>query len=290
LKANFVGIGAHKCASTWVYRVLQEHPQAFVSQPKELEYFSKHADRTREWYEGHFQTAGAALARGEISTTYFNWPDTAQRIHDYNPDMRLVLSLRDPVRRAYSHHLFSLQQGELEMKHLSFEAGLAAGGDYLRKSTFAPHLREWLNVFPRDQLLVLFLEDIAERPEEQSARLFEFLGLDTNHEPESLRRKANQSYLPRSRGVKSMINAGRQLAEKLGCSDTLWKIRHTSLVSKLLDLNKTDIRSRVPEMRPETRDELEQHFASDVLETARLLQLDSLPWATWQRAHESHKP
>lgn len=284
MRPNFAGIGAHKCASTWVYRVLQEHPQAFVSQPKELEYFSRFTDRTAAWYEGHFQGAGPALARGEISTTYFNWPGTAQRMFDYDPELRLVLSLRDPVRRAYSHHLFCLQQGYLDMKHASFEAGLAAGGDYLRKSTYAPSLRSWLDVFPRDQILVLFQEDIAGEPRQQAARLFAFLGLDPLFEPEGLRRKANESYLPRSRRLKSAVNAGTQLAERLGFSNSLWKLRHTTPVSRLLDLNKSDIRQRVPQMLPETRARLEEQFAADVQETACLLHLDSLPWETWRRA------
>ena len=283
MKPTFVGIGAHKCASTWVYRVLQDHPEVFVSQPKEVEYFSRYRDRPARWYEDHFAAGAGAHARGEISTTYFNWPDTPRVIHRYDPDLRLVLSLRDPVNRAYSHHLFALQQGELDMSRLRFEDGLAAGQDYLRKSRYAGRLREWLSVFPREQLLVLFLEEIAAQPERNAARLYRHLGVDPDFTSANLTERANQSYLPRSRTIKSLINAGRGLAQKLGFEDSLWKIRHTGPVSRLLDLNKRNVRDRVPPMREETVADLTERFREDILETAELLELDALPWETWRR-------
>jgi len=290
VKPTFLGIGAHKCASTWVYRVLQDHPEVHVSQPKELEYFSLNGDHPLDWYEAHFDNEAGAEVRGEISTTYFNWPDTPRRVRDYDPDLKLVLSLRDPVDRAFSHHLFSLQLGELPLEKIRFEDGLAAPDcDYLRKSGYAERIRAWLELFPREQLHVLFLEDIAKDPDAEAAKLYRHLGVDEAFSSANLRTRANQSYLPRSRSIKSLIHAGTAVAQKLGFADTLWKIRQTPAMSRLLDLNKTDIKRRVPPMEAATRAELQRHFADDVNETARLLDIDALPWETWRRANEARR-
>ena len=68
MKPNFIGIGAQKCATTWVYRVLEDHPAALLSDPKELHFFSSNFDRGYQWYERHFPETSSAKAVGECST------------------------------------------------------------------------------------------------------------------------------------------------------------------------------------------------------------------------------
>src|SRR5688572_30664430 len=101
---NFVGIGAPKSATTWLSEVLRKHPDVFVAHGKELVYFSsqKKFSRGEQWYLSHFTGVTTQTAVGEFSVSYLGGGRvTAERIHAFNPDMKLIAVLRDPVARSF---------------------------------------------------------------------------------------------------------------------------------------------------------------------------------------------
>lgn len=72
MKPNFIGIGAQKCASSWLYDILADHPEAAVSATKELDFFSYHYERSYAWYERQFPEKLGAKAIDEITPSHFN--------------------------------------------------------------------------------------------------------------------------------------------------------------------------------------------------------------------------
>ena len=103
---NFIGIGAPKAGTTWLFNCLQEHPQVFVAPVKETKFFDDENIEGRILeYEAHFRGAEGAIAVGEISTRYLSSNrGAAERIHRYLPEVRLFVSLRNPSDQAYSHY------------------------------------------------------------------------------------------------------------------------------------------------------------------------------------------
>ena len=100
---GFIGLGAQKCASTWLHDVLVDHPELSVpTELKEVDYFSYHHDRGPEWYEQRFDASAQDNLCGEISPSYLHSPDVVARVAEYNPDMRIILIVRDPIARAIS--------------------------------------------------------------------------------------------------------------------------------------------------------------------------------------------
>ena len=153
-RPTYVGIGAQKCASTWLHRILAEHPQVAVPEAKEVDFFSWRFDHGYQWYERQFATGPeTAVARGEISPSYFAEPAVPARIARYAPEVRVLLSLRDPVQRALSNHRHEVREGHLTGPDLSFEAGLANNPMYVEQGLYATHLRQWLHHFPRERIL-----------------------------------------------------------------------------------------------------------------------------------------
>ncbi len=67
MKPNFIGIGAQKCASSWLYDILADHPEAAVSATKELDFFSYHYERSHAWYERQFSEKPVVKTVGESS-------------------------------------------------------------------------------------------------------------------------------------------------------------------------------------------------------------------------------
>lgn len=175
-----------KTGSTWLHLVLSGRSDVFVHPAKEVRYFcSLWPDHSVDWYLNHF-LQGVGRLKIDISPTYaFLPPEAIARIHSLNPDARLVLVLRDPAERAWSHvrHMWRYREGifrgrpdtnepDLEL----LRTGLLEDSVVLA-SSYADILRRWTDVFPVEQILVGAWEEINRAPMHWLARLAAFLGL-----------------------------------------------------------------------------------------------------------------
>ena len=114
---NFVGVGARKAGTTWLAECLREHPEIFMSTPKELSYFGKRyrTSRSEEWYLSHFQHAGDYRAVGEYSPSYIRDPDAAKRILEDLGEVKIICALRNPVERFLSDYKQGIRDKKLEL-------------------------------------------------------------------------------------------------------------------------------------------------------------------------------
>lgn len=281
---TFIGLGGQKCASTWLHVVFRDHPDVYVSTPKELDFFSSFYDRGFQWYEAHFAAAEGRKAIGEISPSYLPDQDAPARAHAYNADFRIIVALRDPVERAYSNHLHDIRLGHYSGQDLSFESGLANNPMYLDQSRYALHLTRWLRYFPLHQVFVTFQEEIQANPINEARRLFGFLGIDPDHVSDSSEIRANESYLPRSRREERFVRGIGKLVRNsgLGWFDAL--LRRIGVIAALHRRIRRDIRSIVPPMRDDTRLRLQEMFGRETIQLATMLRRESLPWETWRQA------
>ena len=291
MKPTFIGLGGQKCASSWLYVVFSDHPDAFVSSPKELNFFSAFYDRGAQWYESHFTDAVGRQAVGEISPSYLPDWNAAPRAYAYNADFRIVVALRDPVERAYSNHLHDIRLAYYRGGDLSFESGLANNPMYLEQSRYGQHLSRWLEYFPLDQILIVLQEDVQSDPQGQARRIYDFLGIRNDHVSGFVGQRTNESYLPRSRRREQFIRLAGAFTRRIGLGWVNRVLRRTGVISALRSGNRLDIRDIVPAMRAETRVALHEALGPDTLRLAAIMGRDSLPWKTWefasrQRSHD----
>ena len=215
---NFLIIGAQKAGTTWLAERLSQHPEIFVA-PREIHFFDK-ADRYARglaWYEAQFAAASSEKAVGEKTPDYLwangrgvegHLPDVHRNIHAALPHARLIVSLRNPVERAISaaHHI--IRSGRIpphididdlllgDQRHLLEGHGVLDYGFYHRQ------IQAYLELFPREQMLILiFEEDLAARPEKGLRAVCEFLGVDADFPFRDAHRKSNvnRHSLPRLR-------------------------------------------------------------------------------------------
>lgn len=287
MKIDFIGIGAQKCASTWIHGILSDHPEVAVYPGKEIDFFSTYYDRGYQWYEKQLADVDSVKTVGEVSTSYFTDSDTPGRVFLYNPNMRIVLSLRDPIERAYSNHLHEVRHGHFTGQSIEFENGLINNPMYLIQSRYAQHLARWLAVFPRNQILVIFQEDIRDTPCIQARNLYRFLGVDENHQSWFLEKKVNESRAIKNTGVDSFLKRLRKLGQFVGGDKVVQAMRKNNLVRRLRrSHNQIDLRQVIPPIRGDTRIRLQDMLADDIREVAHQLELESLPWPSWQRYKE----
>jgi len=111
-KPDFLYIGPDKSGSTWLYSILNAHPQCFVPVLKDIYFFDRYYDKGWNWYSAFFeQTPKNVNVRGELSHDYLFSKLAAERIKSDLPSIKLLSILRNPVDRAYSHYLYLLTTG-----------------------------------------------------------------------------------------------------------------------------------------------------------------------------------
>jgi hypothetical protein len=271
-RPTYVGIGAQKCASTWLHRILAEHPEVAVPVAKEIDFFSYRYDHGFQWYERCFAGDGSLVrARGEVSPSYFCEPSVPARIARYAPDVKILLSLREPVERALSNHRHEVREGHFAGPDLSFEAGLANNPMYVEQGLYATHLKRWLEHFPREQLLVVLMDEVELRPDEVCRTVYRFLGVDPAFTPAGQNERYNRSFASRARwltGVKDTVYAATRAPGLRWAWDAAAGL---GLRSVYRGINEVPSGAVIPRPRPETIVQLRRRFEPELRELEALL-------------------
>lgn len=200
---GFLGIGALKAGTTYLDAMLRSHPDACMPKGKEIQFFSKNFDRGLDWYAGQFSGCGARVA-GEISPQYLIYDGAAQRIKDALPDVRLFVSLRDPVHRLQSHYKHNVQHARYRGSFEEFANNPAV----VRRSCYATLLRPYLDLFAAEQMLLVIFEQMVADPQRLLPQLYEHVGLAPDHVPAAKDEAVNVSALPRFHRLYKAANLG----------------------------------------------------------------------------------
>jgi hypothetical protein len=182
---NFLIIGAAKAGTTSLWHYLRQHPDVYMSPVKEPAYFASagtgpeagrvDAVRTREAYEQLFAAATTERAIGEASPQYLNDPHAPARVATELGDVRLIVSLRHPVDRAYASYL-GRRAGGTEPR--SVDEALRRDTYYFESSLYQAPLTRWLARFDRRRVLVLLFDDLAADPSATLPQISAFLTVD----------------------------------------------------------------------------------------------------------------
>jgi Sulfotransferase domain len=278
---SFIGIGAQKCATTWIHANLAPHPDLFVPTSKELDFFSYHYLRGFAWYRHHF-AAAAGKVSGEISPSYLVSPEAAERVHAYDPRTRILVALRDPIERAFSNHVHEVRKGLYPLADISFETGLAENPMYLDQSRYGRHLERWFALFDRRQILVVFQEEIAAAPERHLQSIYRFLGVNDQWLPPGFGERNHENVGYRNAALRDALRFVGRTGRRLGLHDLVASAKRAPLVGSLYRMNRRDFRREIGPMREDTRLRLIDGFADDMRRLARLLRRDELPWPSWR--------
>lgn len=187
MAVDFLGIGVQKGGTTWLYHQLARHPQIAFPRGKEVHYWDTADDRDAgEWIRlleppTRRSRSGRPIKTGEITPAYAMLAtEKIAAIRKSCPEIRLFISFRNPVERAWSAALMGLARAQM----LEHEASDQWFLDHFRSAAsrsrgdYVGCLERWWSAFPRDQLLVLFQDDISARPAAVLESLARHLGID----------------------------------------------------------------------------------------------------------------
>src|SRR5262249_49571102 len=286
-RPNFFVLGAAKCGTTTLHGLLSAHPHIFMTKEKEPKFFDNDSYYPRgldRYLRDHFRGAAGFDARGESTPTYLRLAKARDRIRrDLGKDLRFVVILRDPVKRAWSHYLHAVCLGvetesferALELESTRLSAGRPSWTAYFRDGLYAHQLRVWFEAFPREHFLLLLTEDLAERPSAVARQAFAFLDVDPDVEfsPPS---RANVSWTPRYRRLAAALNPRRG-----GMIGTLQRLVPRSTPQRLTKLiNRWNSRpvERPPTLAPAVARALRRRYCDEILAVEEIVGRDLGMW------------
>jgi hypothetical protein len=216
IKPNFFVIGAQKSGTGWLWQMLKEHPGTDLPIIKEIHYFGgvENYRKGRNWYYSHFESLDVSKIIGESSTTYLydyipywynasraletdtSLPSIPELITNELPEIKIIVILRDPVRRAVSAYKDWIRRGTISpYLGLTETAKRHPRTRILEYGYYARYLRLWKKfVEPERMLILIFEEDVVQSPETALRSVFSFLDLNTEFLPESLNKAVNKSW------------------------------------------------------------------------------------------------
>ncbi|MGB5898720.1 MAG: tetratricopeptide repeat protein [Geitlerinemataceae cyanobacterium] len=203
-KPDFAIIGSMKCGTTSLYEYIAKHPDFLPCINKEIHFFSTKFWLGVDWYLAQFPSLpqGENFFTGEASTSYFDYPDVSKRINEFFPEMKIIILLRNPVHRAFSHYnhvkkqhpgkeLRSFEEAideeinaieksnfysSLKLEYLNKPYGYLEYG-YVVRGLYLYFLKSWLSYFSREKIFIVKSEDFYQDPEKTTSEVLNFLGV-----------------------------------------------------------------------------------------------------------------
>jgi hypothetical protein len=251
---DFLIIGSPKSGTTSLAAWLAAHPDVFVPPQKELHFFSRD-DRWElgtEGYAAEFAGAGRRRLAGEATPNYLDDEGVAARLAATVPAARLIAILREPVERAWSHHCYDRDLG---IDTTPFEQVVASAGGpdehrYLWQGRYVRHLERYTALMPREQMLVLWFDELRDHPEQTWREVCRFLDLPADPVPDAIGTVHNRHYTVRLPWVRRAMVRGRA-----------WKRLPLGLAPRLDRLLRSE--RAYDELDPKVREELRSTYIAD---------------------------
>ena len=224
---DFIIAGAAKCGTTALWHYLDAQPEVGMTYIKEPRFFTEAKGgmahgvvdaaiprsgtyhRGWDWYDELWRDAPEGGTRGEASTIYFVAQDAPRLIRQHVPDVRLIMMVRDPADRMYSHYWQEQKAGwDMGPFRDLVDTDHPRERYFETTSHYKANIERFLEHFDRDQIMVIVKEDLDNEPERILEEVFRFIGVDPAFRPASIGNRFNVQRLPRFPWI-------RRLSERL---------------------------------------------------------------------------
>jgi len=286
MKVDFFIVGAPKAGTTSLYHYLSEHPQVEMSSQKEPDYFSdkaineqgmyygKNRVNTLDKYESLF-VQKESVVYGEASVSYLFYENVAEDIKKYNPNAKIIIMLRNPIERAFSHYLMDYRLGLISD---SFENIIAKKSkhknahlfyqQYIEVSKYATQIQRYLDFFEKENILFIDYEDFKKNVSKTVGKVYSFLNISAEFAAD-INTKYNTFTMPKNKGIR-FIYSFVFLRKILTFLFPIYLVKNFRVL-----LFKTD---KKPELLKETRSQLRIIFNDDIKKLEEVLAKNYSKW------------
>lgn len=240
-KPNFLGIGAQKSGTTWLYDILVNHPEVYMPRDKkEIHFFDNNYSKGLNWYLKFFEKFSSEKVIGEITPKYiFDTKVPSLVKKELGSDMKFIVILRNPVTRFISSYKYVQQRSNYKG---SIEEFYNSNNDAYLRGLYSEQLKNWFKYFNRNKFLVLIFEEEVKNPKETLDKLSEFLEIDRNKfDTNVLDKKSNASKNIRFGWLYSRLDKFSKVLRNNGLDKIVNIVKESSLL-KIFESEKNDIK------------------------------------------------
>jgi hypothetical protein len=283
---NFMIVGAPKAGTTSLYHYLSQHPEVFMSSPKEVNFFSYEELVQQNLYYDDFKVDNVdkykklfthtkgEKAVGEASVSYLFYPKTPQKIKETIPDVKIIILLREPTSRAYSHYLMDYKLGlvDVAFEDIVYELEENTKSNlfyqqYISLGLYYEQVKRYIDIFGKDKIRIYFQDDFKNDPSSIIADICDFLGVDSNYRPK-ISKEYNVFSMPKSKIVDKVY--------KSSFRPLISSVLPQRIKEKIIDI--LFVKKQRPKMSNETRKYLQGIYRDDIINLERLIEVDLSSW------------
>ena len=287
MKVDFFIVGAPKAGTTSLYHYLDEHPQVEMSLQKEPDYFSDKAIQsqglyyskkridTKEKYNGLFNTQKKDVVFGEGSVSYLFYPNVAEDIKLYNPNAKIIIMLRNPIDRAFSHYLMDYRLGlvrdsfeDIINKKSKHKNAHLFYQQYIKVGEYTDQLKRYFDVFDKENILLIDYEDFKSDVAGTVDLVYSFLKVSAEFSAD-VNKKHNTFTMPKNKLIRFVYSFViiRNILSFIFPKNIVKAVRFI--------LFKKD---KKPKLLEETRNQLKHYFSNDVRILGNFIGKDYSKW------------
>ena len=229
MSPNFIYVGMGKSGTTWLFKILQNHPEIFVTDVKETNFFDLNYHRGIDWYLNFFQKSEVDVV-GEISHRYIHVPGVAERISKDLGRIKIIVGLRKPVDYFLSDYLFTIRNGRFSG---SIEDWAADGFDWKTldyKSMLEPYIKE----FGLENIYIYNFNELEDDPISFLKKITKFLNVSDFTIKDIDFDKVNQASRPRSKRVSLVVNVLSKYFKRRGGQRLISMVKKNKLIGRIL--------------------------------------------------------
>ena len=213
-----------------------------------------------------FAGASTEIAIGEVSPQYFRCPTAARRIHEFLPNVKLVVSLRNPADRAFSGFMMRTRRGEAVK---SFYEELTTQSSHVKEGLYYRRLKRYLDLFPTNQIKIYLFEEFKKDPSKTIMDLYSFLGVDTDFVPDTSVRH-NPGAVQKVRWLNRLFYNPRLI----NMAQSMFPESVQAMLKRIRELNL----KKSPKLPPDLQARLLNLYREDILKLDELLGRDLSIW------------
>ena len=188
-KPNLFIVGAPKSGSSFLYEKLEQHKELYFTTTKELNFFSYQELEEKSYYKDFkikdlskylqlFEKSKQQKYLIDASVSYFVYPTVPNKLKDFNSNAKIIMILREPVKRAFSHYLMDIRMGYANKSLVDYlsnpEKYQAYYTQYIGNSLYSKNIKNYTDVFGKENVCILKLENLKQ----ELSKLFNFLGVE----------------------------------------------------------------------------------------------------------------
>ncbi len=190
-KVNMFIAGVNKAGTTWIFHLLKNHPDIQFSSKKELNYFDQTYPEKLEEYHSYFDFDLEKKYFAEGTPAYIRSADTAEKIKEYNPEAKIIIMLRDPIKRLLSQFYFRKQIGKIPEKLTIEQAINSKDIIIVSDSHYEKLIPPWLRIFNQNNIKIISMEKALKNMTEFWSDIQKFLDIQSIPVPETAHQSKN---------------------------------------------------------------------------------------------------